>query len=158
MNSSCRCCSTFLASIGVGTLYLVLVFMTILKTGCVMCLVAQSYLALLQPHGLWPPGSSVPRIFQGRILEWVTIFSSRGSSWPRDWTWVSCASCIAGRFLTYWAIREALKTDWQETNQGLLVEFYFVTKIPHYRISMEICPVKKSCQNFRFLIYNRKVK
>ena len=41
VNSSCRCWSTFLASIGVGTLYLVLVFMTILKTGYVMHLVAQ---------------------------------------------------------------------------------------------------------------------
>ena len=32
-----------------------------------------------------------------RILEWVAYPFSRGSSWPRDWTWVSC---IAGRFFT----------------------------------------------------------
>ena len=39
-----------------------------------------------------------------RILEWVAYpFSSR-SSWPRNWTWVSC---IAGRFFTNWTIREA---------------------------------------------------
>ena len=35
-------------------------------------------------------GSSVTGIFQARILEWVAISSSRGSSRPRDLTWVSC--------------------------------------------------------------------
>ena len=37
-----------------------------------------------------PPGFSVYRISQGRILEWIASFFSRGSSWPRDWTQVSC--------------------------------------------------------------------
>ena len=36
-----------------------------------------------------PPGSSVHRILQARILEWVAMPFSRGSSWPRDGTWVS---------------------------------------------------------------------
>ena len=36
-----------------------------------------------------PPGSSVPGILQARILEWVAIISSRGTSWPRDWTHTS---------------------------------------------------------------------
>ena len=53
-----------------------------------------------------PPGSSVPGILQARILEWIAIPSSRASSWPRDPTQVSC---IAGRFFTIWAIREALR-------------------------------------------------
>ena len=43
------------------------------------------------------PGSSVYGILQVRILEWVAIPFFRGSSQPRDWTWVSC---IAGRFFT----------------------------------------------------------
>ena len=43
---------------------------------------------LLQPHRL--PGSSVHGIFQARILERVAISFSRGSSWPRDRTRVSC--------------------------------------------------------------------
>ena len=43
-----------------------------------------------------PPGSSVHEIVQARILEWVAMPSSRGSSWPRDRTPVSC---IANRFL-----------------------------------------------------------
>ena len=36
------------------------------------------------------PGSSVHGIFQARVLEWVAISFSRGSSQPRDRTWVSC--------------------------------------------------------------------
>ena len=40
-----------------------------------------------------------------RILEWVVYPFSRGSSWPRNQTTVSC---VAGRFVTNWAIREAL--------------------------------------------------
>ena len=50
------------------------------------------------------PDSSVHGIFQTRILEWVAISFSRGSSPPRDWIWVSC---IAGRFFTNWATKEA---------------------------------------------------
>ena len=117
-----------------------------------------SHVWLCDPIDYNQPGSPVLGILQARILKWVVISSSRGSSWPRDRTWVSCVSCIAGRFLTCWAMREALKTDWQKTNQGPLVEFYFVTEIPHYRISKGICLVKKSCQNFKFLMYNRKVR
>ena len=42
-------------------------------------------------------------MLQTRILEWVAMLSSRGSSQPRDWTQVSR---IAGGFFTSWAIRE----------------------------------------------------
>ena len=45
---------------------------------------------LLQPHGLQPARLPVHGISQARILEWVAMPSSRGSSWPRDWTQVSC--------------------------------------------------------------------
>ena len=51
------------------------------------------------------PGSSVHGILRARILEWVAIPFSKGSSWPRDWTQVSC---IAGRFFTIQTTREAL--------------------------------------------------
>ena len=47
-----------------------------------------------------PPGSSVHGILQARILEWVAVHSSRGSSRPRDRIRASCVSCIAGRFFT----------------------------------------------------------
>ena len=45
------------------------------------------------------------RFSRPRILEWVAISSSRGSSQPRDRTWVSCT---AGRYFTIWASKEAL--------------------------------------------------
>ena len=60
----------------------------------------------LLPQGLYSlPGSSVHGILQARILEWIAIFFSKGSSWPRDQAQVSC---IAGRFFTIWATRDAL--------------------------------------------------
>ena len=61
----------------------------------------------LQPVDCSPPGSSIHGILQARILEWVAISFSRGSSWPRDRTQVSC---IAGRRFNLWATREALLT------------------------------------------------
>ena len=48
------------------------------------CLAAESCPTLWNPMGCSPPGSSVHRIFPARILEWVAISFSRGSSWPRD--------------------------------------------------------------------------
>ena len=61
--------------------------------------VAQSCPTLWDPVDCSPPGSSVHGILQARILEWVAISFSRGSSWPRDWTKVSH---IAGRRFTIW--------------------------------------------------------
>ena len=72
-----------------------------------MCIRAKSlqlYLTVCNPMDCSPPGSSVHGILQKRILEWVAIPFSRGSSQPRDRTWVSC---IAGGFFTIWATREA---------------------------------------------------
>ena len=48
--------------------------------------VAESYLTLCDPLNCSPAGSSVHRISQARILEWVAISSSRGSAWSRVWT------------------------------------------------------------------------
>ena len=50
----------------------------------------QSCLTLCDPMDCDPPGSSVYGIVQARILEWVAMASSRGSSPPRDGTCVSC--------------------------------------------------------------------
>ena len=65
--------------------------------------VAQSCPTLCDPMDCSLPGSSVHRILQAKILEWVAIFFSRGFSWPRDQTQVSC---IAGRCFTLWANRK----------------------------------------------------
>ena len=62
------------------------------------------------PMDCSPPGSSVHGILQARILKWVGIPFSRGSSWPRDQTRVSC---IAGRFFTIWVTREARREGLQ---------------------------------------------
>ena len=64
-------------------------------TGCVcantrICIyevevsVAQSRPTFCDPKDCSPPGSSVRGILQARLLEWVAISYSRGSSWPRD--------------------------------------------------------------------------
>ena len=57
----------------------------------------QSYPTLWDPVDCSLPGSSVHGILQARILEWVAIPFSRGSSLPRDRMWVFC---IAGSFFT----------------------------------------------------------
>ena len=44
-------------------------------------------LTLGDPVDCSPPGSCVHGILQARVLEWVAIPFSRGSSWPRDWIW-----------------------------------------------------------------------
>ena len=63
-------------------------------------LVTQPCLALCNPKDCSPPGSSVHEILQTRILLWVAISFSRGSSQPRDQTRVSST---ASRFFTIWA-------------------------------------------------------
>ena len=69
-----------------------------------VCIVAQSCLTLCDPMDCSPPGSSVNGILQTRILKWVSMPFSRGFSQPRDRTQVFC---IAGKFFTVWATREA---------------------------------------------------
>ena len=66
--------------------------------------VAQSVQIFVTPMDCSLLGSSVHGIFQARVLEWVAISFSRGSSRPRDWTQVSC---FAVRCFTIWATREA---------------------------------------------------
>ena len=81
----------------------------------VCVLVAQSDPTLCDPKDCSPPGSSVCGILLARILEWVATPSSRGSSQPKDGTWVSC---IAGRCFTVWA------------NPGSLNSYYNITIFP----------------------------
>ena len=70
--------------------------------------VAQSCQTLGDPMDCSLPGSSIHGIFQVIILEWVAISFSRGSSWPRDWTRVSC---IEDRRFTIWATKEVKKSE-----------------------------------------------
>ena len=66
--------------------------------------VAQLCPTLCDPMDCSLSGSSVHGIFQARVLEWIAISFSRGSSQPRNWTPVPH---IAGRCFTVWATREA---------------------------------------------------
>ena len=96
------------------------------------------------------PGSSIHGIFWARILEWVIISFSRGSSQPRDWTWVFH---IASKLFTIWATRESLlptseprclflhcphmlatsylwlSNTWNETGMAEEKNFYILTKL-----------------------------
>ena len=82
------------------------------------CVIVKLCLALCDPMDYSPPGSSVNGILQARILEWVTIPFSGGSSWPRDWTHMFC---IAGSFFTT-EPPEKPQNMWHWRLQGLHME------------------------------------
>ena len=69
--------------------------------------VTQSCLTLCDTMDCSLPGSSVHGIFWARVLEWVAISFSKGSSWPRNQTRVSH---IIGRRFTVWATRDMKTT------------------------------------------------
>ena len=99
-----------------------------LNHGKVEVLATQSCPTLCDPMDCSPPGSSVSGILQARILEWAAISFSRGSSRPRDWTWVSC---IAGILSTAWATREDLNR-WATREITLLI--FFLIKKKFFKI------------------------
>ena len=82
------------------------------------------------------PGSSFHGILQVRILEWVAMPSSRGSSWSRDWTHIPPVSWIGSWILYHWATWETPNKIWYYINYcftscdlvGLLVNFVRHTK------------------------------
>ena len=76
----------------------------------VKVLVTQSCLSLYNPTDYNPLGTCIHAILQARILEWVAIPFCRGSSQPRDWTWISS---IAGIFLN------------MKSNYAVLQAFFF---------------------------------
>ena len=71
-----------------------------------------------------PPGSFVQEIFRARILEWVAISSSRGSSQPSD---QPCISCTGRRILYHWVTWEAHFTK-RDSRKGLKGFFTFLFK------------------------------
>ena len=84
-----------------------------------------SCVRLCNPMYCSPPGSSAHEILQPRILKWVAMPSSRGSSWPRDWIWIFYDSCI-GRWVlnntttTWEALRKYRLTLNVHTESGLM--------------------------------------
>ena len=76
--------------------------------------ITQSCPTLCDPMDCSPPGSSVYGILQARVLEWVAISFSRGSSRPRDQT--------AGRLFTDWKnIKQKLRLRFANWGLGLLI-------------------------------------
>ena len=76
------------------------------------------------------PGSSIHGILQARILEWVSMSSTRVSSRPRKQTSVSWVSCVGRWILYHWAIREAHVYADLHINRLLISSFYFAcTKV-----------------------------
>ena len=72
----------------------------VLTAGCMHAKLLQSQTTLWDPVDYSLPGASVHEILQARILQWVAMPSSRGSSQCRDWIHMSWGSCTAGRYST----------------------------------------------------------
>ena len=95
-------------------------FPSLFELAC--CVKVKSCPTLCDPVECSLPCSSVHGILQARILEWVAISFSRGSSRPRDSTWVSH---IAGRRFNLWATREAPFLLYRSL---LIIEVYWNTE------------------------------
>ena len=89
----------------------------------------QLYLTLCNPMDCSPAGSSVHGILQARILQWVAVSFSRGSSWPG-------VSCIADRFFTIWAPREAIFVDLTENSEIPLHTYENDQNLEHWQQQM----------------------
>ena len=83
------------------------------------CVHTQSCPTLCNSTDYSSSGSSVHRIFQARILEWVAISSSRGSSRPMDQTCVSGIFCIADRFFI-------IRATWEGTRSTMRLYLSFL--------------------------------
>ena len=90
---------------------------------------------LFNPMDCSLPGSSVHGIILARVLEWVAISSSRGSSRPRDQTRVSCRSCIGRRILYHWA---TWIVPW------LLIKWGLLKKTNYLRSSQDVWKFKET--------------
>ena len=109
-------------------------------------LITQPYPTIFDPMDCSLPGSSVHGILQARILVWVAICFSRGSSRPRDWTQVSH---IAGRFFTIWTTREArIFGNWDSNRSSDLLKF---TLDPRLNCQIWQIKIKDAQSNFNFI-------
>ena len=98
----CMCVNMYVYFFQMDNLYIVLYMLA-----CMCAKSLQSCPTLCDPLDCSPPRSSVHGILQARILEWVTMPSSRGSSQPRDQTHISLSPALANGFFTTSAIWKA---------------------------------------------------
>ena len=87
----------------------------------------QLCLTLWDPMGYCLPGSAVHGILQTTVLELVAMFFSRGSSWTRYQTHVSCISCSGRQILYHWAM-------WEAPNIQIVVDLKKKEKKEHWKI------------------------
>ena len=106
-------------------------------------LITQSCPTLWDPMDCNPSGSSAYGILQARILEWIAIPFSRGYSWPRDRTHISCSPCMAGKFFITSATREGstIIYQWQLLLKPSteVTSYYFWLEQPNVRIGANLC-------------------
>ena len=119
------------------------------------CLVTQSCPTLCDPMACSPQGSSVQRLLQARKLEWVVISSSRGSSWSRDRTLVSC---IGKQILYHWATWEALCKPCCCNNVKLILENILqIPDVTNFRTTVDSLLLLSSLHFFFFSEWHRKI-
>ena len=101
------------------------------------------------PMDCSPPDSSIHKILQARILEWVALPFCRGSFQPRDWTQVSH---IAGRFFTIWAYTKQSHKCFSSTKMFFVMqgEYFMVAFFPPHRM-LKGCVLKG--HNFKTIIF-----
>ena len=115
------------------------------------CAVSLSHVQLFATP--WTVACQVPMsILQARILEWVAYPFSRGSSWPRNPTKVSC---IAGRFFTSWVTREAhYKWIHRHTclfTPGFIKVYIFTFYSDEWNLPLNILPIRCIWNEFETL-------
>ena len=110
-----------------------------LQPSAVLCLCSVAQLCL----PLCDPMDCHPEILQARILECVAMPSSRGSSWLRNWTYVSCVSGIAGRFF-YSAPTRYIILSFNSPNEVL-------TSCPSCFLVAKSCPTLCDPMDYRLL-------
>ena len=107
-----------------------------------MCMHAKLCATLCDPTDCNLPGSSTHGISQARVLEWVAIFSSRGSSQSRERIYISCISSI-GRWILYhcstWEAQEMLVRTEKITKKNLLLSSKGQT-LQHMQLSQHQTP------------------
>ena len=115
-------------------------------------------------------GSSVHGIFKARVLEWVAISFSRGSSQPRHGMRLSCISYNEGKFYICWAIKEANSTrsqqepitEWKSSSNPFLLstlwllfssDLAFFSNLGFWSVlflsPLSVCPSTNPCIHWR---------
>ena len=110
-----------------------------------VCVLSRSVISsLCDPMDCSPPGSAVHGIVQARILQWVAISFSRGSSWPRVLTCVSCVFCIDRWTLYHWTTGEAQDTLITQVTKPLLSRGEVSRPQPHL-MPWNVSPAMRLC-------------